>query len=112
MIQIVRVLNYYWGLCTSMSQSIENWSYGLFTVATFGLHKNNLLKLMRHCKSKRVYFYPDADTFYNLLICREKHTKYTHNDGQKGIIEDLEEDIVWTYFTWTWSSLHLLSVSI
>lgn len=110
MIQIVRVLNYNWGLCTSMSQSIENWSHGLFTVATFGLHKNDLLKLMRHCNSKRVYFYPDADTLISSFA--ERNTKYTHNDGQKGIIEDLEKDIVWTYFTGTWSSLHLLSVSI
>lgn len=83
MIQIVRVLNYNW----VYAQACHNQSKIIAMVYshTFGLLKNNLLKLIRHCNSKRVYFCPDADTFYSIFIYREKHTKYTHththNDG-------------------------------
>ncbi len=49
---------------------------------------------MRHCNSKHMYFYPDADTFYSLFTERNIKNTHTHIDGKKGIIEDLEEDIV------------------
>lgn len=53
-----------------------------------------------------VCFYPDS----TISSFAERNTQNTHNDGQKGIIEDSEKDILYNIFYWNFLTIFITPV--